>query len=68
MQHHVAVLLRGVIATFSGCSSLSDKKSLYDLDMSKGSNNCPRRVFLLSRDILGFVIDLIYGEQCKCKR
>ena len=31
-------------------------------------NNCPNRVFLLSREILGCAIDLVDGAQCKCKR
>ena len=68
MQHLVAVLMRGVVATCLGGGSSSDKKALYELDMSQGRNNCPRMVFLLSGEISGCSIDLVDGAQHKCKR
>ena len=67
MRHLVAVLLTGVVATCLGGGSLSDKKALYDLDMSQGRNKFTKRVFSLSGEILGCAIDLIHGAQCKCK-
>ena len=45
----------------------SDKKALYESDMSLGSNNCPIRMFYMSEEILGCDIDLVDGAQCKCK-
>ena len=59
MQHLVAVLLRGVVATCSGNGFLSDKKALYELYMSQVSNNFPRRVSLLYREISECAIDLV---------
>ena len=50
-----------VIATCSGNGSSSNKKVLYELDMSHGSNNCPIRVFSIYGEILGCAIDLIDG-------
>ena len=67
VQHLVAVLLRGVVTTCSGGGSLSDKKALFQSDMSQGRNNCPIRVFSLSGEALGCAIDLVDGAQCKCK-
>ena len=67
MQHLVAVLLRGVVTTCSGGGSLSDKKALFQSDMSQGSNNCPIRVFPMYVEVLGCAIDLVDGAQCKCK-
>ena len=36
---------RGVVATFLGDGLSLDKKAFYELDMSRGRNNCPRKVF-----------------------
>ena len=58
---------RGVVATCWGDGSSSDKKALYESDISCGRNNCPRRVFSMSGEISGCAIDLVDGVQCKCK-
>ena len=55
----------GVILTCLGGGLSSDKKILYELDMSRGRNNFPIRVFSLSGEIFGCAIDPLYGEQCK---
>ena len=58
---------RDVVETCLGESSLSDNKALYYLDMSRGRNNFPRRVFSLYGEISGCAIDLLDGAQCECK-
>ena len=68
MRHLVSVLLRGVVATCWGVIFLSDNKALYESDMSQVSNKCPKRVFSLSGEIFGCVIDLVDGVLSKCKR
>ena len=68
MQQFVAVLLIGVVVMCSGGGFSSDNKALYESDMSQVSNNCPRMLFLMSREISGWAIDLIDAAQCNFKR
>ena len=57
-----------VVVTCLGGGLSSDKKALYESDMSCGRSNCPRGVFSLSREISGCVIALVDGAQWKYKR
>ena len=50
---------RGVVATCLGDGYSTDKNALYDSDMSRGRNKCPRRAFLISGEILGCAIYLV---------
>ena len=56
---------RGAVVTCSGDGSLSDKKALYELDMSHGRNKCPRMVFLMSGEIPGCSIDSCFRLYCE---